>query len=250
MNVRVIPRIDIRNENVIKGVHLEGVRRVGLPAKLVKQYASDGADEIIFMDVVASLYGRSKILPVVETAARDVFIPLTVGGGIRSIEDIGDVLRSGADKVAINTAAIERPDFLREAARAFGSQCIVVSIEAKRNETGWEAMTNNGREHSRRQVVDWAVEAQELGAGELLVTSVDQEGTRQGFDLELFRKVHSSVKIPVIGCGGAGTVDHVVSAARAGVADALCCASIFHFKLAPIEEVKSALIRAGIEVRP
>ena len=248
--MRVIPRIDVRNDRVIKGIHLEGVRKVGFPNEMALKYAAEGADEILFMDVVASLYGRNSLLPVIEEAAKDIFVPLTVGGGIRTVDDIVQVLRSGADKVAINTAAIERPAFLEEAAKALGSQCIVVSIEAKRTGAGWEAMTHNGRQHTARDAVEWAAEAEHRGAGEILITSIDQEGTMAGFDLDLFERVHDKVLIPVIGCGGAGNAAHVAEAARRHCVDAVCCASIFHFDKAPIPTVKKALADVGAAVRP
>ena len=248
--MRVIPRIDVRGPNVIKGIHLEGVRIVGKPNEMALKYAADGADEILFMDVVASLYGRDNILSVVRAAARDIFIPLTVGGGIRTIDDVVATLRSGADKVAVNTAVIENPEFLRQAARTLGSQCMVVSIEAKRQGDWWEAFTHNGREHTGRDVLDWAAEAEQLGAGEILITSVDKEGTKSGFDLELFERLHERVGIPVIGCGGAGTLAHVTEAGARRCADALCCASLFHFDVAAIPAVKAGLADVGVEVRP
>ena len=180
---RLIARLDIKGSNVIKGIHLEGLRIVGQPGPMARRYYDEGVDEIIYMDTVASLYGRNNILPVVEDAARDIFVPLTVGGGIRTIDDIVAALRAGADKVAINTAAIARPDFLREAAETFGTQCIVLSVEAKRrSEERWEVLTDNGRERTGVDVLKWVAEAEQLGAGEILVTSVDAEGTRRGFD--------------------------------------------------------------------
>jgi cyclase len=246
---RLIARLDIKGANVVKGVHLEGLRIVGKPNDLAWRYYHDGADEIVFMDVVASLYGRNNILSVVEEAARDIFIPMTVGGGIRTLEDIVAVLRSGADKVAINTAAIARPRFLSEAATSFGSQCIVLSIEAKRRMPGrWEALTDTGRETTGVDVLSWVTEAERLGAGEILLTSVDQEGTRQGFDLELLAEVRKKVRIPVIGCGGAGNTEHVIAAL--GVCDAVCCASILHYDLAPLSRLKHELAVKGIGIRP
>ena len=208
--VRIIARLDIKGPNVVKGVHLEGLRVVGKPGELARRYYEQGIDEIVYMDIVASLYGRNNILAVVEETARDVFVPLTVGGGIRSLDDIVAALRNGADKVAVNTAAVARPSFLKEAAEAFGSQCIVLSVEAKRRAPGkWEALTDNGRETTGVGVLDWVVEAERLGAGEILITSVDQEGTKAGFDAELIDAIHARVRIPVIACGGAGTPEHV-----------------------------------------
>jgi cyclase len=248
--LRVIPRLDIKGPNVVKGIQLEGLRVIGSPGELARRYYADGADEIIFMDIVASLYGRNQILSVVEDVARDVFVPLTAGGGIRSLEDIAQTLRSGADKVAINTAAIGRPDFLREAAEAFGSQCIVLSVEAKqRPQGGWEAYTDNGREHTGRNVLDWIAEAEQLGVGEVLITSVDREGTRKGFDLDLLAAVYARVRVPVIACGGAGSAEHAVAALKPPRADAICCASIFHYNSCAIPALKDALSRAGLTVR-
>jgi cyclase len=203
--VRVIARLDVKGPNVIKGIHLEGLRVIGSPGALARRYYAEGADEILYMDVAASLYGRNNILSVVEETAGEIFIPMTVGGGIRSIDDIVAALRSGADKVAVNTAALARPEFLREAAQAFGRQCIVLSVEAKRRGPGqWEALTDNGREITGVDVLDWVVEAERLGVGEILLTSVDREGTRRGFDMELVTAVRERVEVPVIACGGAG----------------------------------------------
>lgn len=248
MPARLIARLDIKGPNVVKGVHLEGLRIVGKPNELARRYYAEGADEIVFMDVVASLYGRNNILSVVQEAARNVFVPLTVGGGIRTIEDIVAVLNSGADKVAINTAAIARPAFLTEAAAALGSQCISLSIEAKQRAPGrWEALTDNGRELTGIDAVAWAVEAEKLGAGEILLTSIDREGTRKGFDLELIAEIREKVHIPVIGCGGAGSMEHVVRALA--ICDAVCCASIFHYNQVPLPELKRGLAAAGVGVR-
>lgn len=247
---RIIPRLDIKGPNVVKGIHLEGLRVMGKPGDLARRYYAEGADEIVFMDVVASLYGRNNILSVIEEVARDVFVPLTVGGGIRTLEDIVAVLRSGADKVAVNTAAVGRPEFLREASRTFGSQCIVVSVEAKRRgSSAWEALTNNGRERTGVDALQWVVEAERLGAGELLITSVDQEGTRKGFDLELIEEVSRRVRIPVIACGGAGGKHDVSALVNRVQIEAVCCASIFHYGLCPIRHLKESLVDARVLVR-
>jgi len=247
---RIIARIDIKGPNVIKGIQLEGLRVVGKPGEMARRYYEQGVDEIIYMDTVASLYGRNNILPVVEEAARDIFVPMTVGGGIRTPEDIVAALRSGADKVAINTAAIARPAFLDEAVNAFGSQCIVLSVEAKRRGPGrWEALTDNGRERTGADVLDWITEAERRGVGEIMLTSVDQEGTRRDFDHDLFRAVRARVAIPVIGCGGAGTAEHVIRAVIEDGMDAVACASLFHYGHASIPDLKAALARAGIPVR-
>jgi cyclase len=248
--IRVIARLDIKGENVIKGVHLEGLRVVGKPGPMALKYYEQGADEILFMDVVASLYGRNGLLPIVRQAAQDIFVPLTVGGGIRKVEDIVDVLRSGADKVAINTAAVARPEFLNEAASRFGSQCIVLSVEAQqRGPNQWEVLTDNGRENTGRAVLDWVVEATARGVGEIILTSVDREGTKTGFDLPLMQAVRRAVSVPVIACGGAGGVDDVSALLTAGGADAVCCASIFHYDLCPLPDLKRALAERGHTMR-
>ena len=247
---RLIARIDIKGPNVIKGVHLEGLRIVGKPGEMARRYYRDGIDEIVYMDAVASLYGRNTVFNVVKDAAADIFVPLTVGGGLRSLDDIVAALRSGADKVAINTAAVNDPDFIRQSSEAFGSQCIVLSVEAKRRGPGeWEVLTDTGRERSGRDVLDWVVEAQRLGAGEVLLTSVDAEGTRKGFDTDLIKAVHGLVGIPVIACGGAGKAEDVEGLMRAGTADAVCCASLFHYEVATPSSLKRHLADAGLPTR-
>jgi len=248
--VRIISRIDIKGPNVIKGIHLEGLRVVGKPGEMARKYYEQGADEIIYMDVVASLYGRNSILSVVEEAAAEVFVPMTVGGGIRTVEDIVAALRSGADKVAINTAALQRPEFLSEAARAFGRQCIVLSVEAKWRAPGsWEALTDNGREQTGVNVIDWVGEAEARGIGEILVTSIDKEGTQKGFDVELVKAVRESVSVPVIACGGAGEGTHIRTLLEATNCDAVCCASLFHYDRLPIPALKHELAAVGWKVR-
>lgn len=247
---RLIARLDIKTSNVIKGIHLEGLRVVGKPAELARRYYDAGIDEILYMDSVASLYGRNSILDVVSEAAKDIFVPLTVGGGIRTIDDIVAALRAGADKVAINTAAIARPEFISEAAKAVGSQAVVISVEAQRRAGGWwEAQTDNGREKTEIDVLKWVSEAERLGAGEIIITSIDHEGTRKGFDLELLDEVHKRVRIPVIASGGAGNAEHVVEVFSRNAADAVACASLFHYDLCPIGKVKEALGTNNIKVR-
>ncbi len=249
-NIRIIPRLDIKGPNIVKGVHLEGLRIVGDPAEHALRYYEEGADELLYMDIVASLYGRNNLLHIVERAASDVFIPLTVGGGVRKLDDVYKLLRAGADKVAVNTAAIANPDFIREAARSFGSQCIVVSIEAKLQAPGrWEALTDNGRERTGVDACEWARKAADLGAGEILVTSVDKEGTLKGFDLDLTARISQSVSIPVIACGGAGKAEHVLAAVQEGRADAVSVASILHFKKCGLRELKETLLAGGVPVR-
>jgi cyclase len=248
--IRLIARLDIKGPNVIKGIHLEGLRIVGRPGELARRYYEQGVDEIIYMDTVASLYNRNSILPMIEEAARHIFVPLTVGGGIRTVDDIVAALRAGADKVAINTAAVARPDFIREAAQVLGSQCIVLSVEAKRRAPGqWEVLTDNGRERTGIDVLDWVANGERLGAGEILVTSVDMEGTRLGFDHDLFHAVRTRVSIPVIGGGGAGGSADVAKAVIGDDLDAIACASIFHYEICSLPQLKSELSEAGIVVR-
>lgn len=228
--IRIIPRLDIKGPNVVKGVNLEGLRVVGRPELFAPHYYAEGADELLFMDTVASLYGRNTLEEIVHRTAERMFVPLTVGGGIRSVEDIRGVLRAGADKVAMNTAAIANPRLVAEGAEHFGSQCIVLSIEARRLPDGhYECLTDGGRERTGRDAVKWAEEATRLGAGEILLTSVDNEGTGRGFDLELTRLVAERVGVPVIASGGAGCAEHVRDAVLVGKADAVCIASILHY---------------------
>lgn len=249
-SIRVIPRLDIKGPNVIKGVHLECLRVVGDPEAMATRYYHEGADELIYMDIVASLYGRNNLLDIVAKAAQNIFIPLTAGGGVRSLQDINNLLRAGADKVAVNTYATEHPEFITQAAKAFGSQCIVGSIEAqKTGENTWEAFTNNGREATGLDAIVWAKRLEALGAGELLLTSIDQEGTERGYDVELVKSIAPAVNIPVIACGGAGSPEHVVEVIQKGQADAVACAHIFHYKKHSIREVKEVLRPAGIGVR-
>lgn len=230
MYIRIIPRMDIKGPNLVKGVHLEGLRVMGKPERFARYYYEQGADELIYMDVVASLYGRNSLLHIVERTSREISIPLAVGGGLRSVEDIYTVLRTGADKVSINTAAVKRPEFIREAANRFGSSTIVVSIEAKKRPDGtYEVYTDNGRERTGLDALKWASRVAEYGAGEILLTSIDNEGTGVGFDLELTKTISNSVSIPVIACGGAGTVEDVCEVVKEGRADAVSIASMLHY---------------------
>ena len=230
MNIRIIPRLDIKGPNLVKGIHLEGLRVLGKPEWFARQYYEGGADELIYMDVVASLYKRNSLLEIVERTAHEIFIPLTVGGGLRSIDDIRAVLRAGADKVSINTAAIARPELIREASRAFGSSTIVVSIEAIRKPDGtYEAYVDYGRQSTGVNAVQWAIQAVELGAGELMVTSIDKEGTGNGFDFELTRAIAEKVPVPIIAGGGAGKMEDVVEVITKGKADAVALASLLHY---------------------
>lgn len=230
MFVRVIPRLDIKGPNLVKGIHLEGLRVLGRPEQFARHYYEQGADELLYVDTVASLYGRNNLLHIVERTARETFIPLTVAGGIRTLDDIRAALRAGADKVALNTGALRRPELVREAAKRFGSSTIVVSIEAIRRPDGtWEAYTDSGRERTGVDAVGWAHQAEMLGAGEILLTSIDREGTGRGFDLELTRQVASQVSIPVIASGGAGRVEHLAEVVHQASADAVTVASMLHY---------------------
>jgi cyclase len=230
VNVRIIPRLDIKGPNLVKGVHLEGLRVLGKPESFARYYYEQGADELMYMDVVASLYERNSLQDIITRTAREIFIPLTVGGGIRSIEDINRVLRAGADKVSINTAAIRDPELIRRAAHKFGSSTIVVAIEAIRQPDGrYLAFTDNGREHTGIDALEWAERVEALGAGEIVATSVDREGTGEGFDLEYVRQIAQRVSIPVIAHGGAGQMNHVAKVIQQGKADAVAVASILHY---------------------
>lgn len=249
-NVRLIARLDIKGPNLIKGVHLEGLRVMGDPQEYARKYYQQGADELLYVDVVASLYGRSKLTEIVRRAAHDVFVPLTVAGGIRSVEDVTDLLRAGADKVAINTAAVRRPELITEIARRFGAQCMVLSIEAKRGPNGrWEAYTDCGREMSGLDAVDWARRGVELGAGEVLVTSIDREGTRKGYDVELTREISDAVNVPIIASGGYGQMEHLLDVVERGHADAVALADALHYDRTTLDQVRSEAIARGVTVR-
>ena len=230
--IRIIPRLDIKGPNLVKGIHLEGLRVLGKPEDFARYYYENGADELFFQDTVASLYDRNSLHDIITKTAKEIFIPLTVGGGLRTIDDIRNVLRAGADKVAINTAAIKNPHFIREASLKFGSSTIVVAIEAIKNTDGkYLAFSDNGREYSGLEVVAWAQKAEELGAGEIVITSVDKEGTGEGYDLELIKSVSEAVSIPVIAHGGASSPKNIVQAILFGNADAVTIASILHYSV-------------------
>lgn len=249
-NIRLIARLDIKGPNLIKGIHLEGLRVIGSPNEHALRYYQQGADELIYMDVVASLYGRNSLGDIVQSAAQDVFVPITVGGGIRSVEDATRLLRCGADKVAVNTAAVANPGLISEIARRFGSQCMVLSVEAKQiGPDRWEAYTDNGRERTGLDVIEWVKRGASLGAGEILLTSVDREGTRKGFDTALLRAVTQEVAVPVIASGGMGKPQDVVDAVRQGEADAVAMADILHYQRATVGDIRSVARAAGIGVR-
>ena len=250
-NVRLIARLDIKGPNLIKGIHLEGLRVVGDPQQFARRYYEQGADELIYIDIVASLYQRNSLTDIVSRTARDVFIPMTVGGGLRSVDDVRDMLRAGADKVAINTAAVRRPELITEVSRRFGSQCMVLGIEAKKRPggNGWEAFTDNGREHTGLDVVEWAKRATELGAGEILLTSVDQEGTRKGFDVALVKAVVEATNIPVIASGGMGSLEHLAEVCQRGGADAVAMADVLHYNRLDIPGIRAYARGQGLSVR-
>lgn len=248
-NVRLIARLDIKGPNLIKGIQLEGLRVIGDPQEYARRYYEAGADELIFMDTVASLYGRNNLRDIVSRAAEHIFVPLTVGGGLRSTEDVREILRHGADKVAINTAAVARPDLIREVAERFGSQCMVLSIEGKATGAGgWEVYTDNGRQRTGLDVLEWCRRGVDLGAGEIMLTSVDREGTRRGFDTDLIAAVAKTVAIPVIASGGMSSPDDAVKAVGSG-ADAVAMADILHYSRATIAEIRTHAQQAGLRVR-
>ncbi len=249
-NVRIIARLDIKGPNLIKGIHLEGLRVMGDPADFARRYYEQGADELIYMDSVASLYGRNNLTAIVSKAAAEIFVPLTVGGGIRSVDDAREVLRAGADKVAVNTAAINNPNLISEIANTFGSQCMVLSIEAKSvGENKWEAYTDNGRERTGQDVVEWAKKAVDLGAGEILLTSIDQDGTGKGFDISLVKAVSNNVSVPVIASGGMGNIKDFIDVVQVGNADAVAMAMALHYNKTTIFDVRNEVRNAGILVR-
>jgi cyclase len=249
MPLRIIPRLDIKAPNLVKGIHLEGLRVMGSPSEFATRYFEQGADEMIYQDIVASLYGRNNITSLIRETAEKVFVPLTVGGGVRSLDDIQMLLRAGADKITVNTAAVANPKLITEAGRRFGTQCIVVAVETIRQPDGkWKAFTDNGREHTGLDAYDWAMRAIELGAGELILTSVDRDGTYKGFEIEFIEKIAHQSPIPVLVHGGAGSLNDIVEVARCGV-DGVVVASLLHYGKTTISEIKAAVAAAGIGVR-
>ena len=246
---RIIPCLDVAKGRVVKGVRFENLVDAGDPVEVAKAYEEQGADELVFLDISASYEGRSIMIDVVRRVAEQVFMPFTVGGGIRDIEDIRALLLAGADKVSINTAAVKNPGLIRESAIRFGSQCIVVAIDAKRKAEKWEVYINGGRTPTGLDAVEWAKKVASLGAGEILLTSIDADGTKSGYDVELTRAVAESVNIPVIASGGAGRLEHFYSVFTDGKADAALAASLFHFKEISIHELKEYLHSKGIPVR-
>jgi imidazole glycerol-phosphate synthase subunit HisF len=247
---RVIPCLDVDAGRVVKGTNFVDIRDAGDPVELAERYDAEGADELVFLDITASHESRDTIVELACRTADNVFIPFTIGGGIRSVEDAQAVLDAGADKVSVNSAALDRPELISELADVFGSQCVVIAIDAKRAAEGWDVYVHGGRTRVEgREAVEWAREATELGAGEVLLTSMDRDGTTDGYDLELTRAVADAVSVPVIASGGAGELDHLVEAVRDGHADAVLCASIFHYGRHTVAEAKERMERAGIPVR-
>ncbi len=247
---RIIPCLDVDAGRVVKGVKFIGLRDAGDPVEIARIYDHEGADELCFLDITASQENREIILDVVARTADEIFMPLTVGGGINKLEDIRKLLRAGADKVSINTGAVARPEFVREAAEAFGSQCIVVAIDAKRVDKGWEVFTHGGRKPTGTDACGWAEKMAGYGAGEILLTSMDRDGTKEGYDLELTRAISDRVRIPVIASGGVGNLEHIYEGLTTGRASAALAASIFHYREYTIAECKNYLHKRGIPVRP
>ena len=250
---RIIPCLDVNNGRVVKGVQFVDIRDAGDPVEVARRYNQEGADELTFLDITATHEGRDNIVHVVEAVAGEIFIPLTVGGGIRTVEDVRTMLNAGADKVAINSAAVKNPDFVRQAAEKFGNQCIVVAIDAKSVQKNsiksWEIFTHGGRQPTGINAIEWAIKMVEYGAGEILVTSMDCDGTKNGFDLELTRTISDAVSVPVIASGGVGNLEHLAEGVIKGHADAVLAASIFHFAEYSIEQAKLYMASQGIEVR-
>jgi len=248
-NVRLIARLDVKAPNLVKGVQLEGLRKLGDPNDRALRYYQQGIDEIYYEDIVASLYERNSLLDIVEKTTRNIFVPVIVGGGLRTTNDVAAVLRAGADKVAINTAAIKNPKIVKEVARRFGSQCMVLSIQAKRQGSSWEAYYDNGREHSGLDVIEWACKGQSLGAGEIIITSVDREGTASGFDNELLKKVTAAIDIPIIASGGMGKLEDLSEAVRTTSVDAIAMAHVLHYDVFSIPEIRQYCLNENIPVR-
>ena len=251
---RVVPCLDVAAGRVVKGVQFVDLRDAGDPVEMARTYDAEGADELVFLDITASSDDRETIYDVVAATAEQVFIPLTVGGGVRSVDDVRRLLRAGADKVSLNTAAVQRPEVLSEAADAFGAQCVVAAIDARRRSAddpslGWEVYVHGGRTPTGVDAIDWAADCQRRGAGEILLTSMDRDGSKQGFDLDLLQAATAAVNVPVIASGGAGTLEHMIEGVTEGRASAVLAASIFHFGQFRIRDVKTAMANAGIPVR-
>ncbi len=247
---RIIPCLDVTDGRVVKGTNFVNLRDAGDPVECAVEYNNQGADELVFLDITASSDERNTMIDVVRETARRCFMPLTVGGGIRTVDDMRKMLRAGADKVGVNTAAVNRPEVINEGSVAFGAQCIVVAIDAKKNNGSWTVYTHGGRTPTERDAVEWAKEVEERGAGEILLTSMDADGTKGGYDIELTRTISEAVSIPVIASGGAGNLEHMCDVLAEGKADAVLAASIFHFGEHTVAEAKEALAKRGLPVRP
>jgi len=249
-SLRIIARLDIKGSNLIKGIHLEGLRVIGNPNEYALRYYAQGADELIFMDCVASLYGRNQIANIIKEASKNIFIPITVGGGIRTIENVREILRSGADKVAVNTAAVKNPKLISQIAHEFGSQCLVISVEAKKNSLqNWEVLIENGRERTGLDVISWVNFCVENGAGEVLLTSIDREGTRKGFETDLISAVTNTINVPVIASGGMGKIDDLIPVVNLAGADAIAIADMLHYNRTTIFEIRDFAKKSGFDVR-
>lgn len=246
---RIIPCLDIKDGRTVKGVNFEGLRDAGDPVELAQRYAREGADELVFLDITATKEKRKTLKVLVSRIAKEIDIPFTVGGGIKTVEEIGDLLHAGADKVSLNSAIVKDPDLINRASDAYGSQCIVAAVDAKRTNGNWSVFIKGGTEDTGIDVIEWVAEAAKRGAGEILLTSMDRDGTKNGFDIELLQKVNERVQIPVIASGGAGNTEHCIEAIKEGAADAVLAASIFHFKEVEIRDLKKGLEDASIPVR-
>lgn len=248
--IRYVARLDIKGDRLIKGIQLEGVQVIGDPCEYAQRYYAQGMDELLLMDAVASLYGRNNLKEIITYSARNVFVPITVGGGLRSLKDVDGALKAGADKTAINTAVVARPELITEVAHVFGSQCMVLQVDAKRRQGGgWEAYVDGGREHTGLDVIEWVKRAVDLGAGEILLTSVDQEGTKLGFDVELCTAVSEAVDVPVVASGGMGAVGHLVEVVSKAHVDAVAMANILHVQNQSIADIKRIAAARGIPTR-
>lgn len=246
---RIIPCLDIKDGRTVKGINFEGLRDAGDPVELARRYAEEGADELVFLDITATKEKRKTLITLVEHIAREIDIPFTVGGGIKTVPEIGDLLHAGADKVSLNSAIVKDPELINRASEAYGSQCIVAAVDAKRQSDGWSVFIKGGTENTGRDVLAWIEEAEQRGAGEILLTSMDRDGTKDGFDIRLLQEVNKRVHIPVIASGGAGTEAHCIEAVQEGGADAVLAASIFHFREIAIKDLKESMARADISIR-
>lgn len=246
---RIIPCLDIKDGRTVKGINFEGLRDAGDPVELARRYAEEGADELVFLDITATKEKRKTLISLVERIAREIDIPFTVGGGIKTVQEIGELLHAGADKISLNSAIVKEPKLINRASEAYGSQCIVAAVDAKRQKSGWSVFIKGGSEDTGRDVLAWIEEAERRGAGEILLTSMDRDGTKDGFDIHLLKEVNKRIHIPVIASGGAGTIAHCIEAVHEGGADAVLAASIFHFHEIAIADLKESMAKADIAIR-